>query len=212
MNYFSHYYYAHHPSDVYFNVGLILPDFSRSALGARRLKLSEPRAQLHFESLRMGCLEHYRADEVFHASTFFNEMEREINQDLKQMNSNGQRRWFMAHILVEMLLDRVLMEKDPGALDRFYSDLELVDWNEVGRFLLDSGKTDIEAFVKHQEGFRKYRFIYQYQEAWGMVEALGRVVLRTGQPALGDEFRAQLENQIPNWLERTHKTEKPRSF
>jgi hypothetical protein len=212
MNYFSHYFFDHKVGDSYFNTGLILPDFSRSAVGTRKLRLDAVNDSNEvFRSLKMGCERHYLADDWFHASAFFLEGEAIIKADLKQYAAefSGQRIWFVSHILVELLLDRILIAFDEKKLLDFYADLEAVDLNAIILFLQECGKTGFADFENYFHSFVKNRYLITYLDDDKLLYALNRILLRTKQEKLTQVGEQILSDRLNSWQIFLSQTKKP---
>lgn len=199
MNYFAHYFFSRN-DDAYYNTGLILPDFSRSAEGRRKLLLEKAPPSAEFSSLKNGCLNHYECDEWFHESSFFKQACSFLEEELKTISLGSQKKWFLAHILAEMLLDRMIIDRFPDELDSFYRDLNHVDWAKIETFLMHCGKSNFDRFHRHQEAFREHKYLYYYKEDQGLIESLDRVSRRTGQEPFTDKAREEMISRCQIWL------------
>lgn len=214
MNFLSHhFFYAN--QNPWHNTGLILPDWSRSAPGRRKVEWMQdvpPEGiNAHFIS---GCEKHYEADGWFHNSFYFSSLSNAIENELAQERSKSnlfanQKVWFLAHILSELLLDRLIIDKHPHAVNHLYADLNEVSFEDIQAFLLKAGKTEMGAFVQSHHGFISSRFIQYYSQHSGLVDALNRVVLRTGQEKFSELEKEYLLERMESWLQTAHKLEKP---
>ncbi|MBI1223581.1 MAG: hypothetical protein GC180_13345 [Bacteroidetes bacterium] len=213
MNFLSHHFF-YALDDAWHNTGLILPDWSRNAKGRRKLewKKSEGSPEFHFR-LWSGCQKHYEADEWFHDCHYFLACCEQVESDLGLAQQGGlflgQRKWFLAHLLAEMLLDRLIIEKYPGALDSFYSDLIKVPFRDLKDFLLTSGKIDMANFERSHRGFIESEFIRYYIDDRGLAESLSRVVQRTGQVPLTSDELTSLTLRMPYWIDYASQLKKP---
>lgn len=213
MNYLSHHFF-YAEEDSWHNTGLILPDWSRSAPGRRQLRWEHhPEAEPKHLELWEGCRKHYEADGWFHDCDYFTRSSNRIEEDLVQLQAKGlmqgQRKWFLAHLLAEMLLDRVIMDKHPQALDHFYEDLNQVPYADIESFLLAAGKEDMGRFPQGHEGFIKSEFIRHYASDLGIAESLNRVAQRVGQKAFSEDDIKGLVAIIPNWIDFASQQKKP---
>jgi len=213
MNFLAHhFFYAN--DDPHHNTGLILPDWSRSAEGKRKLEWERKRSDyLPFMALWEGCQKHYEADSWFHDCAYFVEMTAQIEKDLANLQEKGllqeQRKWFLAHILSEVLLDRLIIERHPKALDAFYHDLKQVPFIDIELFLLESGKENMGRFPQAHAGFMSSEFLHHYKSDEGLTESLNRVVQRTNQRAFSEAEHAALTALMPQWIGHAEKTKKP---
>lgn len=213
MNFLAHhFFYAN--GDPYHNAGLLLPDWSRSAEGKRKLDWSKKsKNNKQFEALWEGCQKHYEADSWFHDCDYFVEITEKLETDLTKLQSEGlfleQRKWFLAHILAEVLLDRLIIDKHPKALDAFYRDLNLVPFAHIKSFLLEAGKDGMGRFEQGHAAFLNSEFLRYYATFGGLTESLNRVVQRTKQAAFSDAEHKAMTVLMSEWLEHAREIKKP---
>lgn len=206
MNYFSHYYFDHKKGNPYFNVGLVLPDFSRSAKGGPR-KLN-PKIQDLSETERSiweGCLGHYKRDDWFHSSPIMSNAEQFFNTLFKNKNYLiGYKTWFVFHILTEMAIDRVMIKKFPLDLKEFYDDLNAVNLNTLAGFLIKCGKLNTDNFESFYNRFTQAEYLFYYIRDDKFCYSLNRVLTRSKQPEMSSAFSEDLcylFPQIEDFLE-----------
>ncbi len=216
MNYLAHHFFYAREQDAYHNAGLLLPDLSRAAKGRRELILNGDVHADH-KDIAEGCKHHYLADNWFHQSEYFKTMSAHINDPIAAVKSEGslfqsQRSWFLGHILAEMLLDRLIMDKHSSALDHLYTDLKAVETGRLGNFLLRSGKDDLGRFPDVFDGFRNSEFLRYYADYEGIVGSVSRVLVRTGQNRLSDPETEFLLQHLPGFLDQAASIKKPRQM
>lgn len=185
MNYFSHYFVDRIPGNHEFNTGLLLPDVTREWIRGYKDHSYPGGPQLDFYK---GCLAHYAADKRFHASPFFKNIldiaGRLINE--APFSSSVNRKWFLAHILAELMIDRILVKNHPDELDGFYRSLSGIDDRELDVFLKQNGMEDTGHFFENFNHFRKVQYIYYYADNNKFVYSLNRIMIRAGVGALSD--------------------------
>lgn len=197
MNYFSHYFFDRIDGNHYYNAGLILPDFARSAEGEKNIKTQlkfDKEKQPEFHFLNKGSKAHYATDGFFHNCDFFKH-NNQLFEDLfieHQFPREGQRLWFISHILFEMVLDRVLIRLHRGKLDDFYTSLRTVSLQVVIDFLALSGKDGTGRFTQFWKGFLEAQYLQYYLVDDKLVYSLNRILLRTKQPELTEQQAAVL--------------------
>jgi hypothetical protein len=105
-------------------VGSALPDLwpivaprPLPALVLRKLRAS---TDLQCADLAWGIAHHMQADAVFHGNDEFNRRTEWLAEEVRARWPGLRQASFYAHVLVEMLLDRWLMEQDPRPLDLYY--------------------------------------------------------------------------------------------
>ncbi len=177
MNFLSHYHF-YKSDDPYYNVGLVLPDLARNLLKTH-LKHDELYTLKEHQSLKDGSLVHIKADKIFHQSAFFASCERHISS-LLDHKAQWPRKWFFNHLLLEIGLDRVLMEHHRTLCDSFYKELEQADLKTITSFLKLGSDAHSAQFASGYERFVSFRFIFDYEHNEKIFLALSRVYSRIG--------------------------------
>jgi acyl carrier protein phosphodiesterase len=195
VNYLSHGY--RHIERPWVLAGTALPDWL--SVGDRRSRVS-PEALEHVAShadartrdLAEGVRRHLDDDARFHTSAVFRATEDEVTLRLRAAHAHEprQRSRFLAHVLVEQLLDAWIMARHPDALSRYYDALESVDVGELTARAtpwLSRPPTRLAEVVGR---FRSSRFLAGYTEDASLVERLAGVARRVGLPPLATGTRA----------------------
>lgn len=194
MNFFSHYYFDR-TEQASFNTGLILPDLLRNFLNVRL-----PVLDLNFgietpeNEILKGCLKHIERDGSFHQSEFFVQSNAQL---IKMIKDNGfaeqlPRYWFLAHIMVELCLDAVLIERDVNLLHKFYNDLGETHKNpSLAKFISFLGEEKTEVFLSKFGRFLEARYLFSYTDSSRMAFALNMISKRAG--IIGDYNPEQTE-------------------
>ncbi len=193
MNYLSHFYVHQELGLPYYNLGLILPDLGRGFV--KTFKNCPVTNDIDFEQMLTGCLQHYEADKVFHASAFFEWGSDICIEALKaaQFEEEVDRRWFIGHVLFEMLVDRILVRHKPSVILDFYNNLLLADPQKVLNFFNLNQAKESERFLQNFVHFRKVQYIKNYPDNNLFVYSLSRVLMRAHLPPLsiGDRLVMQ---------------------
>lgn len=143
-------------------MGLLLPDLARVHI---------PRIHVHTsvsndaqEQIKLGCLAHYEADRRFHQSAFFEDHYSICLNEIKltPFSKTFQRSWFVAHIIWEMLLDRMLLQQLPNLGIAYYNTLLKIDDESWKSFLIQVSAKDCDGFFKKFEHFRKAAYLKNY--------------------------------------------------
>jgi hypothetical protein len=188
LNYLSHYFIDHIPGNHYHNTGLLLPDVCKRWIKHfHHPPLPHPSADTQTQ-LYSGTVKHYAADKKFHASEFFTShvyiFTRAVNE--AGLSEQVQRKWFIAHIAFELMLDRMLVNCYPEKVDAFYESLLLVEPSELKQFLLHYGMSDSEAFFQFYRHFTGVQYIYYYTNNNKFIYSLNRIMMRVGLPAMDE--------------------------
>ena len=194
MNYLSHYLIDHQLNNHFYNTGLLLPDITKSQVKTFK---REPTASLNESenNLLKGCLKHYESDKRFHASTFFNALNNEMNEVIKSTGFSDylQRKWFLAHIFTELMIDRIVVKNCPDVVDGFYFSLNAIDNNALLQFLNKFDAQDTSTFLNRFNHFRQVQYIYYYSNTNKFVYSLTRIMMRAGLPEMIESDKMKLE-------------------
>jgi hypothetical protein len=177
MNFLSHYFF-HRSAHAYFNTGLVLPDLVRNICKTHLKPLPHYEHPQH-QILGQGSQLHIEGDRIFHQSDFFTTCEHYIGDQL-DLEAGWPRKWFLNHLLLEIALDRVLMDLYPTLCEEFYAELEQVSPEIITTFLDISHVDGADKFKVGFENFVRYRFLFEYAHNEKIIFALSRVYLRTG--------------------------------
>ena len=200
MNYFAHFFIDHIVHNTEYNVGLILPDLARGFVSSFRKPLSIQTDNFEID-LWKGCQKHYETDKRFHASTFFNE----LIELAKHMMDNAEfkdgikRRFFLEHIMAELMIDRILVKKNSHFLHSFYDTLNNIYTKLLLKFLHNYKIESVDKFEEHFNHFRKVKYIYYYTDNIKFVYSLNRVMLKAGLNAISESNQYALIEVIENY-------------
>ena len=172
MNFIAHYYMDRHVEDSYFFLGVNTPDLV--SIHNRRIKLKEHSMPLLMENhasaaevnFYNGALRHLEVDRVFHTSPFFAKETEILSQLFKERFAEGtiHRSYFLAHILFELMLDRVMMQDDPSLLSSYYGHWDKVPIPEVIRLTEWVTGKKLPVYEKFLKKFVHKKYLYHYQQ------------------------------------------------
>ena len=187
MNYLSHFYIDEQAQkSAAYHLGLILPDISRGLVKGLGRHTALGNESEFFINLNEGCSKHLAADKRFHASHFFEEGSAKCLEKVKQLpfQETIHRKWFIGHILFEMLLDRLLVQHVPIVAPRFYSYMRQIEETKLADFMNSHNCIDTVRFLRNFEHFRKVGYIANYPDNNLFAFSLSRIILKAGLPAL----------------------------
>jgi len=178
LNFLSHYHFdKKNHSDPMFHLGLIFPDFLKFFVH-QRYKPSQKKNML---PLDQGAIMHLSRDTHFHNALFFDKMCSKISAMINCTPAgNIPKTFFLAHILLEMGIDRVLMEDSLCTLDDFYSELALLNHSELLGHFEQCGMKDGAVFSEKLQNFITHKWLYQYLDNEKLPNSLQRVYIRIG--------------------------------
>lgn len=204
MNFLSHYAIYTDRDDPNFTVGKVLPDMLRAAVPKAHLREEaiEKQWEENVKSVAEGVNVHLRTDHIFHESTFFKERMATLKHKLKVLNlpSIQRFRFFYAHILTELLLDRWLMQDNPLMIDRFYNHLRLAEKETISQFLQYKGLGETtKTVLSFIQRFTGTAYLYSYRDREGIVYALNRITQRVGLTVFSKNDARTLIHSLPSW-------------
>jgi len=180
MNYFSHFIFDHQNLNHEYNTGLLLPDITRKSIKKFHKTENDFETSNHHKQFLEGCLKHYQSDKKFHSSTFFSSYYQLLNHEISHSSDlkNAERKWFISHILLELLIDRVIVNSHQYLLDSFYNSLLKVNEESLRLFLKSYGMKNTDEFFVFFNHFRNTQYIYHYTDNNKFMYSLNRIMLR----------------------------------
>ncbi|MCW3125165.1 MAG: hypothetical protein JWO03_823 [Bacteroidetes bacterium] len=189
MHFLSHYYVDRHLDNPYIVLGALLPDispgFTRTYNGVIRKR--EWSLEGDIGLIHKGVLRHYEVDASFHGSLVFREA---CSDALKMMIEAGldrdkYRLSFLAHIAVEVMLDRQLIVQNSSLINVYYKLLESIQINNFSKYLSqimpdEQKERTIVAFRR----FLEIKFLKYLDKVEGAAEG----IMRTAHRATGVDF------------------------
>lgn len=178
VNFFSHFHFDQLENNPIHNFGLLTPDLLRNFTPNQynKKKLNELNTQLDWY---VGIQKHFNRDNNFHQSKFFDSVYTDCHSTTKILFQNLEipRFWFALHVWIEMLLDKVLIQKNPSELSKFYAELELVSIH-LEPLLSQIDHTNIQDFQLRFNRFLESQYLFHYQEHSGIIYGLNRVFIQ----------------------------------
>jgi len=183
VNYFAHgLRFLHRP---HFLAGTAVPDWlSVADRGVRvRPRLVEPLLEGDAgpeTDVAAGILQHFHDDQWFHSTRGFAEISAWLTRLFRETLGYNEdlRAGFLGHIVTEMLLDAVLIERDPKALDEYYAALRGVDPACVQGIVNRAARNTTERLAPLILLFARERFLYDYRTPARLLYRLNQVMRR----------------------------------
>jgi hypothetical protein len=189
MHFLSHYYVDRHHDNAYLVLGALLPDISPGFTRTYNsvIRKSEWTPEGAMALIHNGVLRHYEVDAAFHGSMVFQQSCRDA---LKHMIDAGLDRdkfrlSFLAHIAVEVMLDKQLIVQNSGLINVYYKLLESIQINNFSKYLS-------QIMPEHQRertlaGFSRFMEI-KFLNYLDKIEGAAEGIMRTAHRATGVEF------------------------
>jgi hypothetical protein len=211
MNFLAHSIVLPPESTDLTRVGSALPDLwpliSPRPLPALVLRALEARPEPRCAELRMGIAHHMRTDAVFHSHPDFEGRVDWLARQLRAHWPGLQHASTYAHVLVEMLLDRWLMARDPGPLDIYYQAFSADNL----AFAAEHGVIEpgvAPALLAVLERFASLQFLRGYTEAEGLAQRFLGLTRRLPWPW---EWLPSLQDELVENIDAWHTRLGPRS-
>jgi hypothetical protein len=192
VNYLSHYYFDRDEDNKYYNIGLILPDLARSHIAKLRIN---PYKNITFttkeiSSMNDGCNKHFASDRKFHNWMTFVELTNKATDMIRESGDKDiNRDYFITHIMVEILLDKILLDKNPSLADDFYAMIDSVEMDWILKFMRYAGLQDDELWKGQHRRFMKAGFLKSYTSIENVIAAVEGVSANLGMIELNDDQR-----------------------
>jgi hypothetical protein len=197
MNYFAH--GMRFIDRPYFLAGTALPDWlsvvdRRVRLRARNASPFADGSQTPAAELAAGVLQHLDDDAWFHKSAAFAVASAELTVLFRDAlpSDDGHRPAFLGHILTEMLLDAVLIDRDPAALTAYYAAFDRLDAEFVAAAVFRMAQKPTERLRRFIPLFVRERFLADYRDANRLLFRLNQIMRRVTLNPLPASFEAAL--------------------
>jgi hypothetical protein len=202
MNYFAH--GMRFLDRPYFLAGTALPDWLRVVdpkvrFRVERLSQSADGSGSVEAELASGILQHFDDDDSFHKSPVFYETIGELIRLFREHwgDDDAYRSGFLGHIVAELILDAILIERNPDLLDGYYDVISKLDSalieNEVNR-LARRPTSRLSAWIPL---FAHEQFLRDYREPHRLLFRLNQVMRRIKLKQLPDDFGEALSAAWP---------------
>lgn len=147
----------------YIIVGLAIPDLWHTQLNLYAPKFSDNES-LQLYQFKTGLQKHFLADKVFHNSDYFISMNEWGNQQIRKENTSAQlkRKFFLVHISIELILDRVLIHFYPHLVEEFYACFEKVSPEQVQTYMEQIYYYNFDGLSERIALFTAQKRIYEY--------------------------------------------------
>lgn len=155
-----------------------------------------------------GVMRHFEVDRIFHTSTFFHAEVKLLCQAFAEKIGKGvvKRDFFVAHILFELALDKVLIQQDPSLIDDFYAHLESRPLEELVRLTEWVTHTPMPSYDGYLTKFMRRRYLSNYADWEHVLFILKRIMQGVGisetHYLFSSEFRQLVESYEEGLAER----------
>jgi len=197
MNYFAH--GMRFVDRPYFLAGTALPDWL--SVVDRRVRMRTRNVQPYADGtgspqaeLAAGVLQHLDDDAWFHKTAAFAVASAELTVLFRDAlpSDDGHRPAFLGHILTEMLLDSILIDRDPAALAAYYATFDRLDVKLVADSVNRMAPQPADCLQDFIPLFVRERFLADYRDANRLLFRLNQIMRRVKLNPLPAEFESAL--------------------
>ena len=144
--------------------------------------------------MAQGIRQHWADDEWFHRTVAFHEVTSQVGILFRDAYGSADRfrSGFVGHIATEMLIDGVLSERHPEALDRYYAVVESVDAAEVESIINSYGAKQTDRIRRFLDLYLAEQFLRDYSDDDRLLYRLNRVLNRVRLEQLPDGAAEQV--------------------
>lgn len=219
MNFLSHFYFDQLKSPE-FVLGIAFPDivgnFSthyNTHFKHIHSQSSHTKEQYHFIQ---GIQRHYEVDGIFHEAPWFDEHCKSLKEIIQEsaIKDRLPRLYFVVHVLVELVLDRYLIDHNHNILDEYYDRINQTDESLVSEVLgqFDSSAKEIPKMMPRYKHFKEFQFLRLYQEDHHLLTAIQKITQHQFRWPLNEEENNILSQCIKTYYNRHAKSEFNRIF
>lgn len=180
MHFLSHFFVEQVEQGPYFTLGLIMPDLTTSFSKYYNSTISKNTApeQEELRLIHQGILQHYTGDKWFHQSAAFNDA---VTQSIHHftragLNRNRLRLSVIAHLTMEMMIDRQIVLYHTELCDTFYQEVNHIEEDVIDAFFayykLNIVKNN---FLPKFQFFRRRKYLYLFTELENLIVGLNRI-------------------------------------
>jgi hypothetical protein len=211
MNFLSHSFVLPPDSAALTRVGSALPDLwplvSPRPLPAVVLRVLDANQDPRCGELRRGIAHHMQSDSVFHGHPEFESRVDWLARQLRAHWPDLHHASTYAHVLVEMLLDRWLIETDPAPLETYYQAFSPENLGFAAQHAVSESEVS-PALLAVLERFAGLQFLRGYTNAEGLAMRFLGLTRRLPWPW---EWLPSLQEELIDNIDPWHKRMRPRS-
>lgn len=182
MNFLSHFFLDRKVTHPHFIVGVCTPDLV--SLYNREIRIKQLPLMSHpspdYLTFYQGVLRHFETDRIFHNCEFFHTQTAYISQFLKaEFTDKGMKRaFFVAHVLLELMIDKVLIQQDANLVKDFYTHFETLGIPEIAHLTEAVVSKPTQQYSDFLGRFISHKYLFHYSEYEYIVYVLKRIVRR----------------------------------
>lgn len=191
MNFIAHYYFDRKDNNDYYNFGLILPDLMSAFKRGWKIKEHYLERKLSARNILIisGVLQHYKRDANFHGSEYFFKYTEILKNIIikEKVPYPFPGKHFISHILLELTLDKVIIQNNSDILIDFYENINKIDEEILKSLFEDTTVQFREGFLEFYDKFKTNKFAYKYVDKEIIVDVLNRILTKVSLPTFSEK-------------------------
>lgn len=219
MNFLSHFYFDQSRSPE-FILGVAFPDIVGNFSAHYNSHFKHPPSSLSGNTpiyqFIEGIQRHYEVDSIFHEAPWFEAHCQSLKQIIQDsaIKDRLPRLYFVVHVLVELILDRFLIDQYPTMLDDYYEKIHKTDELLVQEALalFESSAKQIPKMMPRYKHFKEFQFLRLYREDHHLLTAIQKITQHQFQWPLDEEENAVFLHCIKTYYGKYTKSEFNRIF
>lgn len=162
---------------------------------SRRVSPFADQSDSHEAEIAAGVLQHLEDDRWFHQTRAFFEITGELTILFRDVlgREDGFRPGFLGHIVTELILDGLLIEKQPDLLDKYYAALAQIDPETVQNTVNKMAQFQTQNLAILIPRFHSEQFLRDYLDPSRLLFRLNQVMRRIKLKQLPDEVENVLK-------------------
>lgn len=179
MNFLSHFYLDKAENNHYYNAGLTLPDLIGFHKGRARITEKNLLQLIDGDNYHLfnGMISHLKLDKRFHTSDFFKNSIVNL-QNICKESTGIHIHNFTAHIVIEMLIDKFIIETNEGIVTEFYNVFNNISIEAILFYLKDIRNINPESLGELLKNFYNSNLIFSYADIDSIIEIAERVSVK----------------------------------
>ena len=203
MHFLSHYYTELPENEPLFVAGLTIPDLTSNftrVYNSVILKTPEP-TDIGLKHIHRGIIRHFAGDKWFHNSALFLEHLSVFSRSLMSAGLNRERLRLslIAHLALEMMIDRQIVLQKPEVCRGFYEKIDAADegilTDYFNRLSLENEK---RSFISRFQFFKQRRFIFLFEDLENIVFGINRIYTSVTSTELTEEEKRKFLSALNN--------------
>jgi len=223
MNFLSHYIVLPEHDNSYLTLGCIFPDLLRETKPQFDTLYEKTRHSKEYSTISLveGIKNHVDTDAYFHNSDFFSKWTKHLASAIRKDERIKMNRYtyFLAHILLEMYIDKYYIMKDFVQVERFYDLIRQTSEDTLRVFFYEYVvQFDFDLFKEKKEVFLKRAFLKDYVQDDFILTAADKILQKVGIQNINQsdkklilqiidtEFFPKMTEELPKFMETLKKT------